>query len=466
MLESFQQLAQSLYKQSRGQLIVDSASGLQSMPFAALGQAALEAQVPASAGQRVALQAQASLDFAIQLLGCWHQGCLPLILGPDQNTAAFIQQLGLAAYWDGQAWQEVAQTEHKQSTRWPAIPTSAQTPASPALVLFTSGSSGQSKGVVHSHKALLANISGVQSHMQNHPPRKIGILLPLHHSFALVTQFLLGLLSQAEIVLLNPSRLAGQQVQLLQAQQIDSLAGVPTQFQMLIQGEHFPDLKQITVAGAALTLDLAQKIIYACPQADLWVGYGLTEAGPRVTGIQHRDSAFAEGSVGTPLPGIQLQIVRGELWIKSPSQMLGYLDQGPLDAEDWLKTRDHASLNQGYLSIQGRCDEILIVAGEKVAPLEIERVLSQLPEIAQIAVYGISDPLLGHLPVALILPSPNHSLEVQTLRKYCQQHLASYKHPRRWAQVSQLPLTANGKLKRKELPQWPQTIVTTSFSSN
>lgn len=462
MLENLQALAQYLKDGSHGKLIVDHLGELQQLSLAALGQAALKSQIPADIGDRVALKATASIEFITQLLACWAQACLPLILGPDQLSADFIQDLGLSAYWNGEHWQALEPVTTRPCSRWPQIPVAVHSPQSPALVLFTSGSSGQSKGVVHSHAGLLSNIRGVQAHMQKLSPQKMGILLPLHHSFALITQLLLGLVSQVEIYLLNPAALPGQQVSLLQSQQIDSLAGVPTQFQMLMQGECFPDLKQITIAGAALTPDLAQGILKACPQADLWVGYGLTEAGPRVSGIHHQDPAFAQGGVGTALPGVQLKIVNGELWIKSPSQMLGYLDQGPLDAQSWLKTRDHASLNQGQLSIQGRCDEILIVAGEKVAPLEIERVLSQVPGVAQVAIYGLPDDLLGHLPVALIQPS--QPLSIQTLRQHCQQHLASYKQPRRWAQVSQLPLTANGKLKRKELPQWPQTTITTSFT--
>ena len=139
MPENLQQLAQYLTTQSNGQLIEETSEGLNRLSFAKLGQQALALKAPARPGQRVTLQAQQSLDFAFQLLACWANGCLPLVLGPEQSAASFRQQLGASAHWNGHTWQESEVASETENIRWPAIPITTCASDSPALVLFTSG---------------------------------------------------------------------------------------------------------------------------------------------------------------------------------------------------------------------------------------------------------------------------------------------------------------------------------------
>lgn len=407
--------------------------------------------------RRALLVAEPSLAFVRELLACWAAGVLPLVvdawtggqLMSAQTPGAVAPALGhrAAAIWHQGQWQATD---------------AAATADSPeaALVLFTSGSAGRPKGVVLGHRGLFAQLNALAVGMQLAEPARVGILLPLHHSFALITQLLLSLWTGGDIHLLPAASLPGEKLTYLQQHRIQRLAGVPTHFRLLLDddGLTLPALRQLKVAGAALDQALAGRILQACPQAELWVGYGLTEAGPRVSALPHHDSCFAGGSVGKALPGVNLRLTAGELEVASPSQMLGYLDQ-PANAGEWLSTGDTARIEAGYLYILGRRDELFQVAGEKIAPLEIERVLLSAPGVRVAAVYGEPDALLGHRLVALIAGDT----DLTALRRFVRRQLPPEKRPQSWYAVNDLPLTSNGKLRRKDLPQWPKTPFTSAL---
>ncbi|HEY9842106.1 MAG: class I adenylate-forming enzyme family protein [Candidatus Sericytochromatia bacterium] len=411
-------------------------------------------------GQRVVLTGEPSPEFLIELLACWQAEVLPLLVDPWTGAQAdqlWLQQLGAVAAWHQGQWRQIGPEVSR-----PALPLLHPAPDAPALVLFTSGSSGEPKGVVLSHGQILANLQAVAAGMALETPDSVGVMLPLHHSFALITQVLLTLWTGGELHLMPAHWLPGERLAYLQQQRLHRLAGVPTHFRLLLDDEavQLPDLRHIKVAGAALEPGLGQRILGACPAATLWVGYGLTEAGPRVSAIDHHDRHFATGSAGRALPGVQLKIAQGELLVRSPALMSGYLDQPEATAaalhDGWLATGDTACLEDGYLYILGRRDEMFLVAGEKIAPLEIEKVLLGCAGVTGAAVYGEPDPVFGHRLVALI----QGETELPALRRHARRQLPPEKRPQSWYAVNQLPLTANGKLRRKELPQWPKQAFT------
>jgi len=234
---------------------------------------------------------------------------------------------------------------------------------------------------------------------------------------------------------------------------------------LMLQGSPPPleSLQHLSIAGAALHPEEIPALQRLFPQAEIWIGYGLTEAGPRVSAISSKAPDFHSGSAGFALKGVELRIENEELCVRSPSLMQGYLEapeltQATLQA-GWLRSGDKASLDaQGRLFIEGRCDDTLLCAGEKVAPLQVERILLQAPGILHVAVYGEPDPILGTRLIALLqAQNEGPSTNLHALKKFCRLHLEPHQIPSLFYSVTHLPLTTTGKLRRKELSQWPKT---------
>ncbi len=328
-----------------------------------------------------------------------------------------------------------------------------------AMALLTSGSTGDSKAVVLSHLNILANAASVIESMNIENPGTVALMLPLYHSFALVTQMVTTLLTGGQILMVPDFELPGELIKFIIQNQINTIAGVPTSFKLLLMGNtlKFEHLKHITIAGAALDAALSVEIKKAFPNASLWVGYGLTEAGPRVTAISDNQPEFVHGSVGKPIKGVELKIIDDEVLVKSPSIMVKYLDDKKTTAkkiiDGWLHTGDLGRLDEnGHLYITGRKDDIFISGGEKISPLAIERILNKHPDIFSSAVSGENDPIMGSRIIALLQLRESKKIKIRDVIEHCQKHLEHHLVPHKFFKVNALPLTPNGKLKRKELP--------------
>ncbi|MBF2055428.1 MAG: acyl--CoA ligase [Candidatus Sericytochromatia bacterium] len=407
-------------------------------------------------GQRLLLSAQPDADFVVQLLACWYAGALPLLLDPW--TARQLQGQSVLP-WQARGLLSPAGLQLSATAIQPG-----QTPDA-ALVLFTSGSSGEPKGVLLGAQRLQAHLQALAAEMALDSPAPTGIVLPLNHSFALITQLLQGLSTGSPIHLLPT--LPGERLAYLAAHAIERLAGVSTHFRWLFHSAasgmtELRTLRHLTVAGAALDPALHQQILQRCPAATLWIGYGLTEAGPRVSVLPHQDPAAAAGSAGRPLRGIQVRLdAQGVLELQSPYTMLGYLDSPQQTAavlrEGWLQTGDLARIGSGpddigCLYILGRADTIFEVGGEKIVPQAIEQLLLELPGVRQAAVLTEPHPLLGQQLVALIVGEATQ----KALQRLVRSTLPPALRPQVWYTAAELPLTANGKLRRAALQNWPR----------
>lgn len=332
-------------------------------------------------------------------------------------------------------------------------------PDDPAFALLTSGSTGEPKAVALTQKNIFSNAFSVIKTMKLENPGKIAIILPLYHSFALVTQLITTLITGGQIFMAPDFKFPGELINFIRDNQIETLAGVPTNFKLLLMGNElsFESVKHITIAGSSLDPVFAENINKAFPNAKLWVGYGLTEAGPRVTAINDSEPAFKFGSVGKPVAQVMVKIENNEVLVKSPSIMKGYLDdQKTTDQKiiaQWLHTGDLGRIDEnGYLYIKGRKDDIFSSGGEKISPLTIERILNKHPAIHSSAVYGKPDSILGNKIIALIQFREDLSVRPGDLLVHCQKYLENYLIPHKFMKVESLPLTSNGKLQRKELP--------------
>jgi long-chain acyl-CoA synthetase len=280
--------------------------------------------------------------------------------------------------------------------------------AAAAIVLYTSGSTGVPKGALLSHVALLfANRSWAGPVMGLEPDDAVLAVLPLAHSFGLNAGLLAPLLTGARVVLLErfvPERVA----ELLDAGEVTVLPGVATMFRRLLDLRRLGRGRlRLAVAGAAPCPSPLAREWRERTGARIVRGYGSTELfRPISYRADEEEAAGLEDAVGRALPGVELRIVDGELLIKTPAAMDGYLDAADetraVMRDGWFQTGDLASLDaRGFVTIQGRKDERILRGGYTVVPADVEGVLGQHPAVREAAVVGVPHPELGEDVAAL-----------------------------------------------------------------
>jgi long-chain acyl-CoA synthetase len=198
----------------------------------------------------------------------------------------------------------------------------------------------------------------------------------------------------------------------------------------------------------------------------LYQGYGLTESSPFASYNHH--AAYREGTVGTPIDGVQMRVVdvdtgrplppgeRGEIVIRGPNVMLGYWrkpeETGQAIQDGWLHTGDVGCVdNDGYIRVDDRLKDMVIVGGFNVYPVEVENVLFRHPAVAEAAVYGVPDPIMGERLRAAVLLRSGESASAEDLLAFCKPFLAEYKLPVEFEFVSELPKGRTGKVLKRVL---------------
>lgn len=221
---------------------------------------------------------------------------------------------------------------------------------------------------------------------------------------------------------------------------------------------------RITYGAARNTADLRRRTLEVLPQARLITGYGATEFGP-VTRLYPEDpEADLAGVLGHPVPGASVRVVgsdgaeirpgeTGELLVRSPWQMIGYMgDEDPFTVDGFIRSGDLGWVNDnGCFFLNGRSKDLIKTGGENVYPNEVEDVIQSHAAVADAGVYGMDDDVWGErVEAAVVLRSP---LDAARLREYCSERLAGFKVPKHFRFVDALPLTANMKLDRRRLRQ-------------
>jgi long-chain acyl-CoA synthetase len=405
------------------------------------------------AGDRVAITLPTRPDFVVAFLGVLKLGA----------TAAPLNSLlkadELQKLIDDLKPRCVVKRVENDTAVWRTEPE----PAAPALILYTSGSTGAPKGAVFSHSALtFANRSWGEPVMALSPEDRVLAALPLAHSLGLNGGLLAPLLSGAAVVLVK--RFIPEAVfDAIRRHGVTVFPGVATAFRRLLNAPDFAaaDFSSLrtAVSGAApcpweMALEWREKTATRIVR-----GYGMTELFRPISYFADEPLDLPE-AVGKSVPGVQIRLAEngdaGELLIKSPAVMVGYFndtDETRSVLEDgWFKTGDLAQVSpEGYVRIVGRKRERILRGGYSVFPQEIEAVLLSHPAVAEVAVVGIASPDVGEEIAAFVALKPSANADVENLLEHCRARLALYKYPRRIEILKELPKGPTGKVLKTAL---------------
>lgn len=417
-------------------------------------------------GDRVALMLPNGAEAAVAFYGTLLAGAIAVPVNPttrDEKLAWVLEHSGAS---------RTVRDPEEVATLAAA---GGEAPAPPgvddlAAIVYTSGSTGWPKGVAVSHANMHFLAGSVVEYLEMNPEDRVLCVMPLSFGYGLyqlITCVRLG----ATVVLERGIAFPGRVVELLERERITTLPGVPTIFRVLTElkglaERDLPHLRTVTNAGAALPEPAIAAVRATFPGAALFSMYGQTEC-QRVCYLPPAELDRRPTSVGIPIPGTEAWVERedgiradpgevGQLVVRGDHVMQGYWGDAEATARK-LRGRDlltgdlFRTDDEGFLHFVGRTDDIIKSRGEKVAPREIEDVLHAVPGVAEAAVVGVDDVLLGQAVVAHVAPVSGAVLEPAVLRRHCATRLEDFMVPRHVVVHPALPKTANGKLDRQAL---------------
>ena len=347
-----------------------------------------------------------------------------------------------------------------------------------AAILYTSGSTGAPKGVVLSHRNLVAGAESVASYLGNTSSDRLLAVLPLSFDYGL-SQLSTAFHTGASVILLE-HLFARDVIAAVAAEQITGLAAVPPLWTQLanLPWPSSSSLRYITNSGGAMPSTTLQKLRAQLPAAQVFLMYGLTEAF-RSTYLSPDQLDKRPGSIGKAIPGAEILVVRpdgsecaanepGELVHRGSSVAMGYWNAPALTAQRFRATPGrYAELSiaevavwsgdtvqrdeDGFLYFIGRQDEMIKTSGYRVSPTEIEEVILQCGWVAEAVAFGIPHPALGQAIAVLAVVSANRQPDTQALLEVCRKHLPAFMVPTHLEWRSALPRNPNGKYDRKQL---------------
>jgi len=341
--------------------------------------------------------------------------------------------------------------EMDEDSRQPNLPVDA------ATIRLTSGSTGTPQGIVHTSEALLADDHNLSLTMGLEPDETILASVPLSHAYGFAS-ILLPALRQRAILAVPEIGRPMAPMETVVHEGVTFLPTVPAYIRaildMLERPPLPPELRLIISAGAPLGPNVAARFreTYGLP---IHVFYGASEVG----GITFdRDGSAAErGTLGTPVENVQLELEptdgaddnQGVVLIRSPSAAIGYHpDTNPNLENGRFRTSDLAEFRDGELALLGRVDELINVKGLKLNPREVENVIARMDGVIEAVVFGADDPGGGSQVVCAVTAVSDRSTGYDQIRKWCRDHLAAHKVPRKVVTVESIPRNARGKIDR------------------
>ncbi len=340
----------------------------------------------------------------------------------------------------------------------------------PAVIMYTSGTTGQPKGAVLSHGNITWNSFNVLVDYEISAQSIALMISPMFHAAALGMGVLPVLLKGGTVVL--EVRFEAEKIlQMVERLRVTSLSGVPTTFQML--SEHpswstadLSSLQMLTCGGSAVPL----RVLDAYERRGLAFtgGYGMTETAPGATSLPPRYSRRKIGSAGLPHFFTDIRIVdgtgavvpvgqQGEILIQGPNVMSGYWNRPEADAgsysdDGWFRSGDVGYTDEeGFLFISDRLKDMIISGGENIYPIEIEQAIQEIESVQSVAVVGVPDEKWGEVPRAYVQLRFGQALTEEELTRHLAGRIARYKIPKSIVIVEDMPRTSSGKIRKREL---------------
>ncbi|MCP2321210.1 Acyl-CoA synthetase (AMP-forming)/AMP-acid ligase II [Nocardia amikacinitolerans] len=363
------------------------------------------------------------------------------------------------------------------------LPDAAVVEDDPAVILYTSGTSGRPKGAVHSHRNLLAVIdyhrfndalaAAFAGGADDGSPKGRRFLLtsPLFHIASLHNLVLPRMVTGDTAVIYQGAFDADRVLRLIERERISNWGAMPTMATRLLEVDldayDVSSLAAFSLNSAPSSAALQERLRQRLPVARnaLVTSYGMTECSTAATIAAPAELAAHPDTVGRPVIGVSLEIrdplgepvgegVEGEIWVRSPYVMLGYWNDPEATAaaitpDRWLRTGDIGILEEGRLRLSGRRSDLILRGGENVYPTEVEQCLDEHPDVEESAVVGVPDADLGQQVAALVVVREGATVSEADLREFAGERLAYYKVPARW-RLTTTPLSRNatGKVVR------------------
>ena len=441
------------------------------------------------AGDRVAIMLANTPDFAVLYYGALQAGAVVVPMNPllkAREVTHYLADSGARLIFAGLDCAEEAlaglvstdaecvivdrRFDELLAAAAPFLPVVDRDDRDNAVILYTSGTTGQPKGAELTHGNLVSNVAVTASDLiQARPEDVIFGGLPLFHSFGQTCGLNTAVSAGACLTLV--SRFTPEKaLQVLARDRVTVFEGVPTMYVALLgapdRAEYDVSALRVCVSGgAALPVEVLRgfEAAFGCVILE---GYGLSETSP-VASFNHPDAVRKPGSIGTPIRGVHMRIVDdggqdvapgevGEIAICGDNVMKGYWGRPEATAaaitDGWFRTGDLGRVDEdGYFFIVDRKKELIIRGGYNVYPREIEEVLYEHPAVAEAAVIGVPDPSLGEEVGAAVVLKPRAELTADEIREYVKAQVAAYKYPRHVWILQALPKGPTGKVLKREI---------------
>lgn len=353
----------------------------------------------------------------------------------------------------------------------PDLPLPAVDPAALFMIQYTSGTTGLPKAALLSHDGVAATAGRSYRCWQFGAGDRVCHGFPLFHVGGSGNSTPGAMINGAATLPIHVFR-AGEALDILESQRCTGFIGVPTMLTAMMEhgslaSRDLSALRRIVVGGAPVPPAFLRRCQDAFG-AEMLNGYGQTESSGVTISIRPGDADHRKTMTsGVALPGVSVKVVdrygailpcggTGELCIHGPGRMIGYDDHAAtrqaFDDGGWLRTGDLAVMDEdGYVAIVGRLKEMIIRGGENLYPAEIEKYLSEHPDVADVAVIGLPDDKYGEEVCAVVRPAHPDHVDAETLREWCRDRVSRWKVPRYVAFVDTFPTTPSGKVKKHEL---------------
>ncbi|TNE36837.1 MAG: long-chain fatty acid--CoA ligase [Alphaproteobacteria bacterium] len=336
-----------------------------------------------------------------------------------------------------------------------------------ALILFTSGTTGDPKGVVHSFGTLRARIDNNHDYISPQTMARTLCVLPTHFGHGLIGNCLTPLLAGGDLFLASGGGLqvAARLGTFLQENQITFMSSVPAFWKIALKASKAPEAKtlhQVHIGSAPVAADLIREIAAWTGTQDVRNMYGITETANWVAGGSLRDREPEDGLIG-PMWGGEAAVAlpdgsiapqgEGEILLKPPSLMLGYLKRSDLTTEvikeGWYYTGDTGTIDaQGVIRLTGRIKNEINRGGMKVSPEEIDLLLERHDSVLEACAFGLPDPVAGETVAVALVFKEGRTEDPKTLRDWAISHIRRECVPERWFILNEIPKTDRGKLNR------------------